>query len=140
MKRSIFSLGLAALILLLAACGTSSTPSTSNTTNAGAGAAKSSQTMMMGATTFQTTAVAVTKGGTITFTDDPSTGTPHILVVGKDGAASAEAGAPDFGGASGKSFEPGQSWTTSAWMTPGTYYVTCIVHPTSMTLTITVAG
>ncbi len=130
MKRIALVFGIGLLVLLLPACKTAS--DTSTTTQ--------NPTVMMGATTFGTNTVTVPKGGTITFTDDAATGTPHILVIGKDGLPNDEAGASDLGGATGHSFQPGQSWTTPPWNTPGTYYVTCTVHPTTMTLTVTVTG
>jgi plastocyanin len=123
--------GLALLISLLAACGTTAT--TSNTT-------PNNPTVTMGATTFGNNSVTVPKGGTITFSDDAATGTMHILVIGKNGVADTESGAPDFGGTSGQSINPGQSWTTPPWNTSGTYSVTCTIHPTTMTLTVTVTG
>jgi plastocyanin len=64
----------------------------------------------------------------------------HMLAIGKNGVAETEDGAPDFGGANGSEVNPRQSWTSPPWNTPGTYYVTCIVHPTTMTLTVIVIG
>ncbi len=132
MKRFSLVLGLVALLVLLAACGTAaSTNSTSTTQN---------PTVKMGATTFETNSIIISKGQTITFVDDAATGTMHMLAIGKNGVAATEAGTPDFGGPSGQEMNPGQSWTSPPWNTPGTYYVTCIVHPTTMTLTVTVTG
>lgn len=131
MNRFARLFGLALLVSLLAACGTNTTTNNGATNN---------PTVTMGATTFGTNSVTVPKGGTITFADDAATGTMHILVLGKDGMADTESGAPDFGGTSGKSINPGQSWTTPPWNTPGTYSVTCTIHPTTMTLTVTVTG
>lgn len=131
MKRSLLLLVLALLVLSLAAC-----KSASNTGNS----APQNPTVMMDATTFQSTTITISKGQTITFTDDATTGTPHILVIGKDGSPNDENGAPDFDGTTGKSFQPGDSWTSPPWNTPGTYYVTCTIHPTTMTLTVIVNG
>lgn len=50
-----------------------------------------------------------------------ATSSLHILVIGKEGQAQQESGAPDFHGATGISVEPGQSWTSPPWNTPGTY-------------------
>jgi plastocyanin len=131
MNRFARLFGLVLLVSLLAACGTAAPSSNTTTTN---------PTVTMSATTFGVNSVTVPKGGTITFSDDAATGTMHILVIGKDGVAETESGAPDFGGTSGKSINPGQSWTTPAWNTPGTYSVTCTIHPTTMTMTVTVTG
>ena len=127
-KIALVSIVLLALALL-AGCGKQASTSSSN-----------QMTVNMGATTFSSQSVAISKGSTITFADDAVNGTPHILVIGKEGAADTEAGAPDFGGTNGHMLQPGQSWTTPAWDTPGTYYVTCTLHPTTMTLTLTVTG
>jgi plastocyanin len=131
MKRFALLFGLVLIVSLLTACGTTTTTSNTTTTN---------PTVTMGATTFNTTSVTIPKGGTITFTDDVTTGTPHILVVGKDGTPDDEARPADFGGTTGHMFQPGQSWTTPPWNTPGAYSVTCTIHPTTMTLTVTVTG
>lgn len=132
MKRFSLLIGLALLVLSLAACGTAANAGSTNTTQ--------NPTVKMGATTFATNSITISKGQTITFVDDAATGTMHMLAIGKNGAADTENGAPDFGGADGHSINPGESWTSPPWNTPGTYYVTCIVHPTTMTLTVTVTG
>ena len=131
MKRIFLLVGLVLLISPLAAC-----KSASNTDNSPA----QNPTVTMDATTFQNTTMTISKGQTITFTDDATTGTPHILVIGKDGSPDDETGAADFDGTTGKSFQPGESWTSPPWNTPGTYYVTCTIHPTTMTLTVIVTG
>ena len=130
MKRFSLLLGLALLASLLTACGTA----------ANTGSSTQQNQVMMGATTFASNTISISKGQTITFTDDPATGTMHTLVIGKSGIADTEQGAPDFGGANGETINPGQSWTTPPWDTPGTYNVTCIIHPATMTLTVTVTG
>lgn len=130
MSKKIALMSLALLTLaLLAGCGK---PSTTNGSN--------EMTVTMGATTFSAQSVTISKGSTITFTDDAVNGTPHVLVIGKDGNFVEEAGAPDLNGATGHMLQPGQSWTTPPWNTPGTYYITCTLHPTTMTLTVTVTG
>lgn len=131
MKRIVLLFALALLVLSLGAC-----KSGSSTGNNGA----QNPTVTMDATTFQNATITISKGETITFTDDATTGTPHILVIGKDGAPDDEDGAPDFGGTTGKSFQPGDSWTSPPWNTAGTYHVTCTIHPTTMTLTVIVNG
>ena len=118
---------LVGLLSLLAGCVVQSAPS-------GGGG----NTVEMGATTYTSgSSITIKKGQTITFTDNKSNGTLHILVVGENGTAQNEAGAPDFG-ANGMTFNPGDSKATPPWMTPGTYHVTCTVHPTTMNLTVTV--
>lgn len=113
---------LALLLPLLAACGGTSTT-----------------TITMGATTFSASSITISTGMTLTFTDDAKTGSMHVLVLGTNGAAQTEAGAPDFG-TGGHTFQPGQSWTTPAWNQAGTYHITCQIHPQTMNLTVTVTG
>lgn len=118
--------------LLLAACG--------STTTTGNGAATCDPTHVnMTANTFCETSITISKGSTITFTDDKTTGTEHILIVGKTGTPDNEPGAADFG-SSGHTFQPGNSFTTPPWNTAGTFHVTCTIHPTTMNLTVTVTG
>jgi plastocyanin len=127
----------ALMISVLAACGSSSSSgSGGNSGNSGS----NSNTITMGATTFSTNSITITKGSTLTFVDDQNTGSMHILVTGTQGNFQSEAGAPDFGGANGHTFQPGQSFTTGPWNTDGTYHVTCTIHPTTMNLTVTVTG
>lgn len=83
--------------------------------------------------------IMIKKGQSLTFTDDKTTGSPHIMVIGPDGTAKAEAGAPDFG-SPGISLQPGQSKATPPWTTVGTFDVSCSVHPTTMNLKVTVTA
>ena len=84
--------------------------------------------------------ITIKKGQTITFVDDKSTGTTHILVIGTNGAPKAEDGAPDFKGSGGVTFQPGDSWVSPPWNTVGTFDVTCTIHPTTMNLKVTVTA
>ncbi len=117
---------------LLAACGLTSGGSNSGPCTA--------QNLTMGPNNFCTSALTLPKGSTITFVDEPDNGAIHILVIGTDGNEETEPGAPDFGGTSGHSMNAGDTWTTPPWNTPGTYHVTCTVHPQTMNLTVTVTG
>ena len=114
----------------LAACGGSTTSNSGSNAN----------TITLGASTFSSTSISITKGSTITFTDDQSNGAEHILVNGTNGTFQSETGAADLGGSSGHTLQPGDSFTTAAWNTPGTYHISCTIHPTTMNLTITVTG
>lgn len=96
-------------------------------------------TITMGAATFNTASVSISAGSTITFSDDAMSGEMHVLLIGTNGKAQSETGAPDFG-AAGHTFQPGQRWTTPPWNQTGTYHVTCQLHPQSMNLTITVTA
>ena len=134
MKKLVLLALFALSLPFLAACGGGSS---SNTGSSGGG---SSNTVTMGATTFNSNSITIKKGDTITFSTDQS-GSPHDLVIGKNGNFTPEAGAPDFGGSNGHMVSPGQSWTTPTWDTPGTYDVSCTIHPTTMSdFVVTVTG
>ncbi len=92
----------------------------------------------MGPNNFEQTSITIKQGQPITFVDDKATGSEHILVLGKKGLAQPEAGAPPFKGSTGILVQPGQRWTSAPWTTPGTYQVTCTIHPTTMNLTVIV--
>jgi|SRR5579859_6156868 len=130
MVRKLVALcSLVVLMSLLAGCVVQSKP------------ASASNTVTMGPNNFASgESITVKKGQSLTFVDDKATGSLHILVIGAQGQAKDEAGAPDFKGSTGITFQPGQSWTSPPWMTPGTYDVTCTVHPQTMNLKVTVTA
>lgn len=129
-KKLVVVVPLVMLLSLLAGCVVQSAP-----TGSGGG-----NTVAMGATTYTSgNNITIKKGQTITFTDDKSNGSLHILVIGENGTAKTEDGAPDLG-ANGMTFNPGDSKSIGPWMAPGTYHVTCTVHPTTMNLTVKVTS
>jgi len=85
---------------------------------------------------FETETQAIPVGGRVSFSNASSRAL-HVLVVGKDAQPRSQSGAPSFGGASGHRAEVGDLWTTPPWETPGTYWVTCTLHP-SMNLKVVV--
>lgn len=85
---------------------------------------------------FATELREIAVGDRITFANSSSRAL-HVLVVGKDAQPKSQEGAPGFGGASGHRAEVGDLWTTPAWNVPGTYWVTCTLHP-SMNLKVVV--
>ncbi len=128
-KKLVVVLPLVLLLSLLASCKVQSAPT-----------AAGGNTVVMGATTYTSgDTITIKKGDMITFQDDKNTGTTHTLVIGQNGTAKPEAGAPDFG-ANGVTFNPGDSKSIGPWTTPGTYHVTCTIHPTTMNLTVTVTA
>jgi plastocyanin len=117
-------------ISLLAACGSGS--NTGGTAGAG-------NVVTMNSVQFTSNSITIKKGDTITFKSDPA-GSPHILGIGKNGIFESEAGAPDFG-SQGHMVNVGESWTTPPWNTPGTYHVSCSIHPSTMAdFAVTVTG
>lgn len=131
MKRMTFLAIVVLILTLLVACGGSSNSNSSASTS-------SNYTVTMSGVTFNTNAVTIPKGSTLTFTTDQG-GAAHNLVNGMNGQAHPENGAPVFG-SGGQTVGAGQSWTTGPWNTAGTFHVTCTYHPTTMTLTVTVTG
>lgn len=75
-------------------------------------------------------------GERITFSNAGSR-TIHVLVLGKDGRAQSVPDAPSFGSGSRHRSDLGDRWTTPPWTTPGTFHVTCTLHP-AMNLTVVV--
>lgn len=128
MKKITFLAILVVVFSLVVACGGSASNGTGSST---------SHTVTMSGVTFDTTSISIPKGSTITFMT-PS-GSAHNLVIGMNGHADSESGAPDFGNG-GKTVGSGQSWTTPPWNTAGTFHVTCTYHPTTMTMTVTVTA
>jgi plastocyanin len=110
--------------LALAACGSSS----------GGGGGGGSSTIQMGSGVFTTNTATVKAGQAVTF--DDTNGGPHNLVVGSNGKASSQSGAPSELSGSGLSFNGGDTKTVT-FSTAGTYMITCTIHP-SMEATITV--
>ncbi len=141
------------LTVLLASCGGGSvynsgsssdsgngnSNSNNGNTNGGSNNTCSSSAFTMGAETFCADTITITQGATITFVNAPNSGTPHILVIGMNGQSQPEQGAPTFG-TEGHTVQPGEKWATPSWDTPGTYHVSCVVHPTTMNLTVIVTS
>jgi plastocyanin len=90
----------------------------------------------MQAAAFASTTAKVKVGSKIKFINDSDVS--HILVVGQDGKWVNATGAPaDLNNAAGKLVTGGQEFDV-IFDTPGTYTVTCTVHP-AMLITITVS-
>ncbi|HET7487499.1 MAG TPA: hypothetical protein VFJ85_06175 [Acidimicrobiales bacterium] len=85
---------------------------------------------------FRPASATVVAASRLTFTNTSSRAV-HVLVVGTDAHIRSEPGAPAFGGSAGVRTDVGRSWTSGPWRTPGTYHVTCTLHP-SMNLTVRV--
>lgn len=79
--------------------------------------------------------VTIRKGGTLTFVNDSRW--LHVIGPGEDGRINSEPGAPSLGDRGAFLSESGQTFTTATWNTPGSYQVTCSLHP-EMTVKVTV--
>jgi plastocyanin len=121
--RRLYAIGLLAALTGLAGCG-------------GEERTPPRDAIVMTSNSFEPATRTVEQGGTITLFNQ-TRGALHILVNGDRGATRSEPGAPSFGGASGHRSERGEVWTTPVWSTPGTFHVTCTIHP-AMNLTVTV--
>lgn len=128
MKRSLAvpAAALAALACVLSGCGGSGEK------------AAPADAIVMTSSAFQPSTRDIKQGETITFKNE-DTGALHILVIGEGGLAKEEPGAPDIGGSGGHRSERGDVFTTPAWSQPGSYHVTCTVHP-DMTLNVNVSS
>ncbi len=92
--------------------------------------------IVMTSSSFKPASRTIEQGERITFFNQ-SRGALHILVNGDRGASRSEAGAASMGGVSGHRSERGEVWTTPAWTSPGTFHITCTIHP-GMNFTVTV--
>lgn len=113
------------LAVTLCACGAQSDP-----------APASPDAVGMDEHAFTTASRTIERGTRMEFVNNGSRAL-HVLVLGEDARPRAQAGAPSFGGHSGHRSEVADDWKTPAWDTPGTYSVTCTLHP-SMNLAVTV--
>ena len=84
---------------------------------------------------FSVGTVQIHRGSTVTFVNDSRW--LHVIGPGDHGRISSEAGAPSLGPRGAFLSQSGQTYTTAAWNTPGTFRVTCSLHP-EMTVTVTV--
>jgi plastocyanin len=128
MKKAaiVFAPLLVAGALTLGACGQPT--STGNTSTA------TSSTVTMSATDFDQHAITI-KAGTALILDDTD-GSFHQICLGKDMQCKSNATAPKDLQNSGFSINGGEKHTLT-FDTPGTYEITCSVHP-DMNLTVTV--
>jgi len=80
-------------------------------------------------------AVKIRRGTALTFVNDSRW--LHVIGPGEDGRITSEPGAPSLGPRGAFLSQTGQTYTTATWNTPGTYSVTCSLHP-EMTVRVTV--
>jgi plastocyanin len=86
---------------------------------------------------FATETVTIPRGGTVTFYN--SSGWLHIIGAGDEGRFKAESGTPHLGDLGAFNSETGDIFVSGPWNTPGTYHITCQLHP-EMNLTVIVTG
>ena len=123
-RTTIIASALFALTLVLAACSSSSGESTAPDDNGGGGGG-GGETVSMANTQFTPSELTVPAGTTVTFTDTSG----HTVTEGTDGEPVDDPIVDEDGG----------SDIDVTFDEPGTYNITCKIHPT-MNMTITVEG
>ena len=118
---------LAILALVLAACGSSgeSSPADDGEGNGDGGGATAGETVSLAGGQFSPGTLTIAAGDTVTFTDT----TGHTVTEGQDGTPVDDPIVDEDGG----------SDIEVTFDEPGTYNITCKIHP-SMNMTITVEG
>jgi plastocyanin len=91
----------------------------------------------MGHEKFSERRVTIHRGQTLRFVND--SGWLHVIGPGDEGRLKAENGAPSLGERGAFISERGDSFTTAPWNKPGTYHITCSLHP-EMNITVVVTG
>lgn len=126
MSSSLISLAPLLLVLIvilgLAACGQSST---------------APNEVSMSAGDFSATSVTIKAGQVVHFTDPAGIGGPHTICLGANGACDPSATGPLTLTGDGFTMNPGDSAKDVTFDTPGTFKITCSIHP-AMNLTVIV--
>ena len=128
MRRLLPIASIATLILVLSACAASPSPAPADDGAEGGDGGAEATTVTISGSSFGDD-ITVPAGTTVTFNNEDSL--PHTVTEGTDGEAAADA-AFDNDVAAGAS-------TEVTFDEPGTYDVTCRIHP-SMNMTVTVEG
>jgi plastocyanin len=108
-------------VLALAACGQS---------------ASAPNEVSMTGSDFSPTNVTIKSGQAVHFTDPAGVGATHIVCLGSDGTCAAAQGPQALEG-DGFTINGGDPPKDVTFTTPGTYKITCSLHP-SMNLSVTV--
>ena len=86
---------------------------------------------------FSATSVSIKAGQAVHFTDPAGVGATHIICLGSDGNCDTTASGPQTLEGNGFTINAGDPPKDVTFSTPGTYKITCSIHP-SMNLTVTV--
>jgi len=109
-------------LLALAACGQS---------------APAANEVSMTAADFSPTSMTIQAGQAVHFTDPAGIGATHIVCLGKEGNCDTSAQGPQALAGGGFTINAGDPPRDITFATPGTYKITCSIHP-SMNLNVTV--
>ncbi len=126
-RRATLATGLAIMTLLLAACGgaAESTPTAADGDGDGDGGATAGETVSLAGGQFSPSTLNIAAGDTVTFTDTGG----HTVTEGENGTAVEDPIVDEQGG----------SDIEVTFDEPGTYNITCTIHP-AMNMTVTVEG
>jgi len=105
-------------------------------TTCGQGMAASNEVTMAEAD-FSPTSMTIQAGQAVHFTDPAGVGATHIICLGAEGQCDAAAQGPQALEGDGFTVNAGDPPRDIIFMTPGTYKITCSIHP-RMNLTVTV--
>jgi plastocyanin len=86
---------------------------------------------------FAVTSISIKAGQAVHFTDPAGTGGVHTICLGSDGTCDQSANGPQALKSPGFTINPGDPAKDITFDTPGTYKITCSIHP-AMNLTVTV--
>ena len=86
---------------------------------------------------FSTSTITIHAGQAVHFTDPAGTGATHIICLGEDGTCATAAQGPAVLQDPGFTINAGDQAQDVAFPSPGTYKITCSIHP-SMNLTVIV--
>jgi plastocyanin len=89
----------------------------------------------MGHEEFGRSVVTIQEGQRLTFTN--TSHWLHVVVPGKEARLDSQPGLPSLGSRDAHLSERGDRWITAPWDVPGTYFLTCQLHP-EMTLEVRV--
>jgi plastocyanin len=101
----------------------------------GAPAASRNGVITMGHEEFGRSSITIRAGQRLRFSN--TSHWLHVIVPGKGARQETQKGLPRLGARDAHLSERGDHWTTAAWNTPGTYSLTCQLHP-EMTLEVRV--
>jgi len=84
---------------------------------------------------FTVDTITIARGQSVVFVND--SGWLHVIGPGDDGRLGKQSGTPGMGQRGAFVSESGQQFVSGPWTTPGTYHITCSLHP-EMNLTVIV--
>ncbi len=87
----------------------------------------SGRVISMGHEVFGRSKITIHAGDRLTFANGSAW--LHVLIPGNGARLDTQPGIPSFGARDAHLSEHGDRWLTGAWTVPGTYFITCQLHP-----------